>query len=136
VAGGFWAVTKTIVGGAAVFDRPPGRLSLVRLGKLDAGAVTSTVAFPGFLAFEFDAAPLGSDVVVFATGKPAALLVASRPARAITLGAAERRWLSNLSRPTLSTTGGRLHVAAIANPGTEDARILYGDFPAGALRQP
>jgi len=134
-AAGWWLVTKATMAGAASFNELPGRLSLLRLSRLDPKAVVSSIAFPGLLAYEFDAAGLGDDVAIFATGKPAVLLLASRATKPIALVAGERRWLSKLSRPTLSVAAGRVHVAAIANPGTDDARILYGDFAIDTLRR-
>jgi len=135
-AAGLWVVTRTTVSGEPAFDALPGRLAFLRLTRLDAAAVTSTTAFPDLLAYELDAAPLDGDVVVLATGKPAVVVLASRPARAIALAAREPGRASRLSRPTISTGGGRVRVAAIANPGTNDARIMYGDFPAAALTLP
>jgi hypothetical protein len=132
-----WVAAKTALPGPTSFNEPPGKLSLRRLGSLAAAAATvSTLPFPGFLAFQFDALELGDEVVIFATGKPAALLLASRPSRPILFATAERSQLSALSRPTISTAGGHLHVAAIANPGTPEARVLYGDIPIGALHRP
>ena len=135
-AAGAWVVSRSREGGAAMFNELPGRLAFTRMSRLDAAAASPPVAFPGFLAYELDAAALGSDVIVFATGQPAMLLRASRPARAIALSAPERPWLSRLSRPTISVGGGRVRIAALANPGTDAARVLYGDIPASALDRP
>ncbi len=132
----FWAVTKTFVGGPAMYDESPGRLAVSRWAGFDAAAGASSTAFPGFLGFEFDAAWLGNDVIVFATGKPAALLRSSQPARAIALVAEDRQWLSRLSRPTISVANGRVHVAAIVDPATEGARIVYGDFAVDVALRP
>jgi hypothetical protein len=130
---GLWWVTKAKFGGVAAYNEMPGRLALSRRSGLDAAAADSTTNFPGTIAFEFDAVAIDEEIVIFATGKPAVLLLASRPARPITLVAEEWPWLSHLSRPSVSGSAGRVHVAAIANPHGDDARILYGDFAVNAL---
>ena len=136
VGGGYWTVLKTRLAGETSFDVTPGRLSWLRFNTPAAAAAASPQPFPGFLAFELDALDVGGEVVVFATGKPAALLTGSAPARPIHLAAEDRSWLSALSRPTLSLAANRIQLAAIANPGTPEARVLYGDFPVAALVPP
>jgi hypothetical protein len=130
---GIWCVTKAKIGGVAAYNEMPGRLALSRRSGLDAAAPNSTTSFPGTIAFEFDAVAIAEEIVIFATGKPAVLLLASRPARPVMLAAKNRQWLSHLSRPTASSSGGRLHIAAIANPRSDDAQVLYGDFAVDAL---
>jgi hypothetical protein len=130
---GIWWVTKAKFGGVAAYNEMPGRLFLSRRSGLGAAADISTTSFPGTIAFEFDAVAIDAEIVIFATGKPAVLLLASRPARPVMLVAKERHWLSHLSRPTVSGSGGRLHIAAMANPHGDDAQVLYGDFAVDAL---
>jgi len=133
---GPWAVTRTTVHIPGDFGGLPGRLALLRFKSLAAAAVTSTTPFAGFIAVEMDAVGLAGDVVVFATGKPSALLLASRPSQRIELAADDRAWLSALSRPAISFDGQTLRMAAIVHAGTSDAKILYGEVPASALLRP
>lgn len=130
---GIWAVTKSVLSIPGDFGAPPGRLSLVRLKSLDAASVVSSTPFAGFVAGDFDAVGTPGDVVIFAAGKPAALLLASRPAQPIALAAENRAWLSALSRPTMSVGGGVLHLAALAHARTADAKILYAEIPLASL---
>lgn len=135
--GGWWMVAKTPVSGAALGDTRPGLLSLHRVVPSDAAQLVTSTRFAGFLGFELDAATLPSgEVVVFATGRPPALLLASRPSRPIRLSAAEPGWLQGLSHPTLSVAADRVRLAAIAHGGTAQARIVYAELPLRALEQP
>ncbi len=126
-----WVVAKRVMSGATLYDTLPGRLTLSRVGDTDTHGAT----VPDLLAFELDAAPLANDVVVFATSKPALLLVGRRPDRPFRLAAQDRSWLLALARPTILVTAQSVHVAAIVNPGGEQAVLLYGSVPIGALAQ-
>jgi hypothetical protein len=128
-----WVAAKNSMSGLTLFDTLPGRLTLTRVGDTDGDTRSSIV--PDLLVYELDAAALGSDVVVFATGKPAVLVLGARPHRPYRLGAENRSWLSQLSEPTMLITPQALHLAAIANPGSDRAIILYGSVPISALAQ-
>jgi hypothetical protein len=124
-----WVAAKSMMSGDALFGTLPGRLTLSRVGA--GGARTATV--PDFLAYELDAAPLGNDVVVFATSRPALLILGQRPERPYRLSAEDRSWLLRLSRPTILVTAQAVHIAALVSPGSDQAFVLYGTVPIGAL---
>jgi hypothetical protein len=124
-----WVAAKSDMSGDPLFGRLPGRLTLSRVG----GAGTRSATVPDFLAYELDAAPLGSDVVVFATSKPALLIVSRRPERPYRLGAEDRSWLLRLSGPTILVTAQAVHIAALVSRGSDQAFVLYGTVPIGAL---
>jgi hypothetical protein len=134
--GGVWAVTKSLLNIPGDFGGFPGRLTFLRLQGLQSPDTTSSTPFAGVIAVDFDAIGIPGDVAVFATGKPAALLLASRPSQPIAVAADDRGWLSALSRPSLSVGGGVLRLAAIAHAGTPDAKILYGELPLASLPRP
>jgi hypothetical protein len=122
-------VVKTTLSGPALFDVLPGRLSLSRSG----GRTPAAVTVPDLLAYEFDAAAVGNDIVLVATSMPAVVVSSRRPERAYRLNAENKSWLLQLSRPTVLVTPQSLHLAAIASPGSDQATILYGTVPVAAL---
>lgn len=124
-----WVAAKTTLSGAQLFGTLPGRLTLFHIGSGD----TRRTAVPDLLAYELDAATLGDDILVFATGRPAVLLLGQRAHRPLRLAAEPRQWLSQLSRPALLVTSQAVHAAAIANAGTEQAAIVYGSLPLAAV---
>lgn len=124
-----WVVSKDRMSGATLFNTLPGRLTLSRVGATN----TSRTTVPDVLAYEFDAAPLGNDFVIFATSKPAFLLLGRRPERPYRFSADDRSALLWLSRPTILVTAQFVHVAALLRPGTDQAAILYAAVPLGAL---
>lgn len=123
-----WVAAKNIMSGATLFNAPPGRLTLSLSGSVAA-------VVPDLLVYEFDAAALANDVVVFATSKPALLILGRRPERPLRLAAEDRASLSQLSRPTVLVASQRVHLAAIVRPRSDQAVILYGAVPVGALLQ-
>lgn len=127
-----WVASKSSMSGEPLFDVLPGRLTITRITAGGAGAATTV---PDFLAYELDAAPLGDDVVIFATSRPAQVFLASRAERPIRLSAANRAWLLQLSRPAVLVTQQAIHVAAITQPQTDEAAVLYGTLPLSALAQ-
>lgn len=128
-----WVVTKALVSGRSLFDVLPGKLSIIWRANSPGGEKPQNVPFPDLVAFEFDAANANDDVIVFATAKPAVLLRASAPAKPIHLSAAERSELSQLASPTVIVVSQYVHLAAIANPGTKGAKVLYGKFPVSQV---
>ena len=122
-------VTKSEMSGPAMFDVLPGRLT-IHVGESEDRR--STVV-PDVLAYELDADALGSDLVVFATSKPAFVVVGRRPQRTYRLEADDAAWVLQLSRPAVLVSPDVVHVAAIANPGSDQAVILYGAIPTSAL---
>jgi hypothetical protein len=130
-----WAVLKALVGGPALFDVMPGQLVLAWTSTVK-GPQTGPLPFPSTLVYEFDAARLGNEVAVFATGTPAALLLSSRPARQRLFDAPDLQWLSRLSQPTMAVGATHLHLAALVEPGTPGARVLYGAIPLATLLGP
>ncbi len=132
-AGEPWVVIKRLKSGRVLFDSPPGSLALQYARTPNPGGGRQELVFPDRIAYEIDAAPLGDDVLVFATGKPSVLLMGSRRARPILLSAKKRTWLSQLSSPTLLVSETSLHVAALLNPGTAHAAVLYGSCAISSL---
>ena len=126
-----WVAAKNFMSGESLFNTLPGRLTLSFV--LPAGTRSTTV--PDVLVYEFDAAPLASDVVVFATSKPALLILGSRPHRPFRLTAENRQSLSQVSRPSILVNSQFVHLAAIANARSDRAAILYGAVPIAALGQ-
>jgi hypothetical protein len=130
-----WVVLKILVGGPALFDVMPGQLALARTAPVR-GQQTGAMPFPGTLAYEFDATGLGHEVAVFATGTPAVLLLSARPAEPRLFDAPNLQWLSLLSRPAMAVGATHLHLAALVEPGTPGAVVLYGAIPLSALKEP
>jgi len=128
-----WVVVKHGQSGQALFDVLPGRLGLVSSRSPKSGAAAQEIVFPDRVAYEFDAAPLADDVLVFATGKPSVLLLGSRRAHPIQLSARERSWLGRLSSPSLYVDGTLVHIAGLLNPGAATAAVLYGSCPVADL---
>jgi hypothetical protein len=126
-----WVAAKSLMSGDTLFNTLPGRLTLSSV--LPAG--TRSITVPDLLVYEFDAAALANDVVVFATSKPALLIHGARPHRPFRLTTEDRRWLLQLSRPTILVTAQFVHLAAIVSPRSDQAAILYGAVPIGALGQ-
>lgn len=131
-----WVVAKSVLSGSALFDVLPGRLSLMHFPTDQRQQEPRSTAFPDVVAFEFDAANVDSDVVVFATGKPSVLLLGSRPGRPKHLTASDRRWLGRLSRPTIHVASEFVHLAAIANRESPHAVVLYAEIPIRQLLSP
>ena len=129
-----WVVLKTLLSGPSLFDVSPGQLALAR-ASTGRGQQASPMPFPGIIAYEFDAAALGHEVAVFATGTPAALLLSTQPAKPLQFDVPDHRWLSMLSRPTMAVSATHLHFAALAEPGTPSAAVLYGAIPLSALQE-
>lgn len=127
-----WAASKNSMSGEPMFDVLPGRLTVTRIG---AGGTRTAETVPDFLAYELDAAPNGGDVVIFATSRPAQVFLASRAERPFRLSAANRAWLLQLSRPAVLVTAQAIHLAAIAQPQTDEAAVLYGTLPLSALAE-
>ena len=124
-----WVVVKHSHSGNALLDVMPGRLSLIPSQTLTKmGAAVQELPFPDRDVYEFDAASLSDDVLVFATGKPSVLLLGSRRAHPIQLSAKERSWLSRLSSPTIYVDKTTVHIAGLMNPGSKTAAVLYGAF--------
>jgi hypothetical protein len=126
-----WVAAKNIMSGATLFNAPPGRLTL----SLSGAVGTGSRVVPDLLVYEFDADAVANDIVVFATSKPALLILGRRPERPFRLAADNRNSLSQLSRPTVLVTSQFVHLAAVVSPRTDQAAILYGAVPVGALLQ-
>jgi hypothetical protein len=126
-----WVAAKNIMSGATLFNAPPGRLTL----SLSGAVGTGSRVVPDLLVYEFDADALANDLVVFATSKPALLILGHRPERPLRLAAEDRTSLSQLSRPTVLVASQRIHLAAIVRPRSDQAVILYGAVPVSALLQ-
>jgi hypothetical protein len=125
-----WVVSKNMMSGIALFDAPAGRLTISRGAG---GAAGRSLMVPDLIVHEIAADDLGGDVLVFATGRPAVLIAGRRPDRPYAVAAENRSWLLQLSRPTLLVTADRVHVAAVANPLTGQAQVVYGSVPLRAL---
>lgn len=128
-----WVVIKHGQSGQTLFDVLPGRLGLVPSRSSKSGAAAQEIVFPDRVVYEFDAAPLADDVLVFATGKPSVLLLGSRRAHPIQLSAKERSWLGRLSSPSLYVDGMSVHIAGLLNPGAATAAVVYGSCPVADL---
>jgi hypothetical protein len=126
---GYWTVAKSAMSGESLFDTLPGRITMSGIG----GSGRRSVTVPDLLAYELDAAPLGNDVVIFATSRPALVILGQRPERQYRLTAENRSWLLQLSRPTILVTSQFVHLAAIVSPGSDRAAILYGAIPIGVF---
>jgi hypothetical protein len=124
-----WTVSKGVMSGDALFGTLPGLVTLSRAG----GPAARSTVVPDFLAYEIDAAPLANDILVFATSKPAVLILGRRPDRPYRLSADDRSWLLQLARPTILVSGQLVHLAAIVNPGNDRSLVLYGTMPIGAF---
>lgn len=127
-----WVAAKMLLSGPVLFETPPGRLVLMRPSSSGFTAMPS-VSFVDTIAYEFDAAPVGDEIVVFATGAPALLLRSRNPALPLYLEAPDRECLSALSRPTLAVSGDRLHLAAVAFPATPRAVVVYASVPLNVV---
>jgi hypothetical protein len=126
-----WVAAKSVMSGATLFNVLPGRLTL----SLSGAVGTGSRVVPDLLVYEFDADALANDIVVFATSKPALLILGRRPERPFRFTAENRSSLSQLSRPTVLVTSRFVHLAAVVSPRTDQAAILYGAVPIGALLQ-
>jgi hypothetical protein len=125
-----WVAAKNLMSGDTLFNTLPGRLTL---SFVVPAAVRST-SVPDLLVYEFDAAAIANDVLVFATSKPALLILASRPHRPFRLSTEIQRSLSQLSRPTVLVTSQLVHLAAIVSVRSDQAVVVYGTVPVDALR--
>ncbi len=128
-AGGHWVAAKIATSGPTMFEVLPGRLVVTTSGA----NVAQSIRIPDLIMFEFDAAALGDDVLIFATGNPAVLVRASRPAQLLPITAQAREELPQLSRPTLFVGARAIHIAALANPGSERAVVVYATLLRAVL---